>query len=265
MEIKVITPYGRLITVLNDVDINDKIIVILLDINKDKTEIYDEQYLILRDKLLDPENKFVDYDIKESTILFYTKNKNEITRGFLNCSVFFRDFYYGTDENNITFLSRNKRALKSPEKCLLCSNHVFSTIIYDFDSDKTFYGNLCYQHIPPVPLRDPIFNNYYDMITNKHYEFNFDINKWQPIICNICNKDKYYLRIMEENEITNINDICIGHENNNQNIKDDHKIDIENNEKLLDIKKKIISFLEEKIMILIKIIIFLLIILILVL
>lgn len=178
MEIIIFSPFARLIDKLQ-VNSDDKIQYILSHINKKFNKIPNEQYLILRDMKLDPNQTLEYYNICNSTALFYTENKNMIKQGFLNSSVFFRDFYYG---GNASFASRQKFAQIPPTNCEFCSNPVYTTVIGD---GLPYYGEVCYEHVPHIPL------NFYHMgigyvynITQQNFRFNSDTNKW------ICYKKK---------------------------------------------------------------------------
>ena len=174
MEITVVNSNGGLVT-NKLVNLDDQIQPLYSD-TMDHTKS-DEIYLTLRDEVLDPEKTYAYYGISGPVTLFYTKNGKMITLGFVNSSVFFRDFYSGK-AGDYWFESRTKFARALPAHCAFCTNPVYMTII-----DKSpHYGDLCREHVPHIPLHYQHIRGYVDTLSKKNYTFDTDTNSWQLVV-----------------------------------------------------------------------------------
>ena len=194
-QIKILLPHIK----INEFDL------FLSQIDNDD-EIPLKQYIILQDNTLDLERTFADYDICESTTLFYTQNENSIALGFLNNSVFYRDFYCGGTKDYY-FASRNKFATVPPTNCQFCPNPVYMTIIHE----TPHYGVVCRKHVPHIPLHFHHMGiEFIDHHTRRNYKFNSEMNKWIQLVCRICAKSVYDFH-HDKTDCTDERDICKGH------------------------------------------------------
>jgi hypothetical protein len=207
MEITIVNPNARLVAKVS-INSDDQIQILLSHINREKKQIPTRQYIILRDQVLEPERTFADYNIRDSTTLFYTVDENLITQGFLNSSVFFRDFYSGGNRE-YQFASRQKYATVPPTNCSYCPNQVYMTTVFG----TPHYGQLCREHIPHIPIDFHHMGvGFIDSTTKQNYRFDPDTNKWVPYVCMICNKPVYDTRDCRKASVGE-RDICQTHKN----------------------------------------------------